>query len=72
MTAPAETGTAGSVNGAAAAAAADIADVIPVSERVMGVVGLLFAVGIAAVAIDLMTGGWLSALFAGGSGDDAG
>lgn len=67
----ATTDAAASVNGAAAAAADD-AETIPVSERVMGVVGLLFAVGIAAVAIDLMTGGWLSAMFAGGGSDDAG
>ena len=65
MTATSETPT--SVNGTAPAADAD--ETIPASERVMGAVGLAFAIGIALVALDLLTGGWLSALVAGG-GDD--
>lgn len=43
------------------------------SERVMGIVGLVFAAAVAAIALDLLTGGKLSALAGGllGGGGDA-
>ena len=41
---------------------------VPVSERLMGLIGLVVAVGLAAIAIDLMTGGAVSRLF--GSPED--
>lgn len=41
------------------------------SERVMGIAGLLFAVGLAAIAIDLITGGALSRLAVGVLGSAA-
>jgi hypothetical protein len=62
MAAATDQGT-GQVNGQAPAAGDDI-EPVPVSERIMGAIGFLFAVGIALVAIDLMTGGMLSDLFA--------
>jgi hypothetical protein len=33
---------------------------VPTSERLMGLVGLAFAIGLALIAIDLMTGGGLA------------
>jgi hypothetical protein len=39
------------------------AETVPVSERLMGVFGLAVAIGIALIAIDLMTGGGISRIF---------
>lgn len=78
MTEQATQAPAASVNGstpAAAPAATEegCVDCATSSERVMGVVGLVFAVGLAAIAFDLLTGGALSraasGLVRGGEGD---
>lgn len=70
MTSTSET-TGQQVNGAGPApAAADTGDgPVPVSERVMGLFGFAFAIVLAGIALDLITGGWLSGLLAGGRGD---
>ena len=68
------------VNGAGPApAAADgkppCEDCATPGEKAMGAFGLLFAVAVAAIAIDLITGGAISRLAAGlfgGQGDNAG
>lgn len=57
------------VNGAGPAAAAADDGPIPVSERVMGIFGFVFALVLGGIALDLVTGGWVSGLFAGGRGD---
>ena len=48
-----------SVNGTAAAAQADPgqAEPVPASERMMGLFGLAFALGIGLIGLDLLTGG---------------
>lgn len=58
------------VNGAGPAPAAADDGPIPVSERVMGVFGFVFAAVLAGIALDLITGGWLSGLLAGARGGD--
>lgn len=57
------------VNGSAPAAAAD-EGLIPVSERVMGVFGFAFALLLAGIALDLITGGWVSGLLARDTADE--
>lgn len=37
---------------------------IPASERIMGAFGLIVAIGLFAIALDLMTGGAVARLFA--------
>jgi hypothetical protein len=39
------------------------AEAVPMSEMLMGVFGLAVAIGIAFIAIDLMTGGGISRIF---------
>ena len=63
------------VNGAAPAPDVPCDDCATPSEKAMGIFGLLFAVAVAAIAVDLITGGAVSRLAAGlfgGSGDNAG
>ena len=43
----------------------------PLSERLLGIFGLAFAIGIGLIGIDLVTGGALSRLFTAG-GDSGG
>lgn len=64
---PAQKAAANGQAPAAPAAAAEVPceDCASPSERVMGVIGLLFAAGLAAIAIDLISGGALSRLAAG-------
>jgi hypothetical protein len=48
---------------------AEASDAIPVSERIMGAFGLLVAIGLAVIALDLLLGG---SLFGGTAGDNDG
>lgn len=59
------------VNGAGPVPAAADDGPVLLSERVMGAFGFLFAALLAGVALDLMTGGWLSGLLAGARGGGA-
>jgi hypothetical protein len=56
----AATAAASNGQGPAPAAAAPCEDCATASERVMGIIGLIFAVGLAAIAIDLVSGGAVS------------
>lgn len=64
QTAPEQASTAQHNGKPAAAPAADgeapCADCTPVSERLMGMLGLLFAAALGVIALDLLTGGWVS------------
>lgn len=79
MTQTAPESTAAAQNGKPAptpgpAAAEECVDCTPASERLMGALGLLFAVALGVIALDLLTGGKLAALLPAGdgSGDGAG
>lgn len=51
------------------------ADCVPVSERLMGLFGLLFAAALGVIALDLITGGWVTgtaARITGGASEHAG
>lgn len=56
-------------------AGAPCEDCVPASERLMGVLGLLFAAALGVIALDLLTGGWVSSTVSrltgteGGDGD---
>lgn len=79
MTTQQDTGTkapAASANGAGPAVTAEeCADCATTADRLMGILGLAFACALAAIGIDLITGGALSRLAAGltgrGEGDEA-
>jgi len=51
-------------NGTNPAAQADTPEAVPVSDRLIGAVGLVIALGLAAIALDLLTGGAIARLFA--------
>jgi hypothetical protein len=48
-------------------------EAVPIAERLMGLFGLAVAIGIGIIALDLLTGGSVSAMFGrvqGGDSDD--
>ena len=72
MTTSTETTATAAANGTAPGPADDSAGAGPAataSERVMGVIGIAFAVGLLLIGLDLATGGAISRLF--GAQDDS-
>jgi len=60
-------------NGTNPAAQADPpAESTPMSDRLIGLAGLVIAIGLAAIALDLLTGGALARLFAPPADGDGG
>jgi len=51
-------------NGTNPATQADTPETVPVSDRLIGAIGLVIALGLAAIALDLLTGGAIARLFA--------
>lgn len=60
------------VNGSAPAQEEAPGEPAPAGERIVGIIGLAFALGLAAIAVDLLTGGAVSRLASSmfGGGDD--
>ena len=73
MTTSTETTTDPGLNGQAPDAGDGTAPVpATASERVMGVIGIMFAAGLLLIAIDLVTGGAVSRLFGARDDDSSG
>lgn len=73
MTASTEQATGPALNGAGPAPDDSPAgEVTSIAERLMGVVGLAFAIGLALIGLDLMTGGAVARVLTGGGRDAAG
>ena len=69
MTTSTETAAAADMNGQGPPPAAGDGEAVTRSERVMGLVGIAFAVGLLMIGVDLATGGAVSRLFAGLAGE---
>lgn len=72
MTTSTDTTSAAGLNGAAPGASENDTDPgATASERVMGVIGIAFAVGLLLIGLDLATGGAISRLLGGKQDDDS-
>ena len=75
MTTSTDTGPAADLNGTAPGTTDDSAGPAPAataSERVMGVIGIAFAVGLLLIGLDLATGGAISRLLGARDDDSSG